>query len=40
MEVIKTHENEENSRELKWKLRAGNQRITNFKTFELAVLNR
>ena len=33
------HENRENSREFKWKLRAGNQRITNFETFQLAVLN-
>ena len=34
------HENRENSREFKWKFRARNQRITNFETFQLAVLNR
>ena len=34
------HEDRENSREFKWKFRAGNQRITNFETFQLAVLNR
>ena len=27
------HEDRENSREFKWKFRAGNQRITNFETF-------
>ena len=32
------HEDRENSRESKF--RAGNQRITNFDTFQLAVLNR
>ena len=34
------HEDGENSCEFKWKFRAGNQRITNFETFQLAVLNR
>ena len=34
------HEDKENSREFKWKFREGNQRITNFETFQLAVLNR
>ena len=33
------HEDRENSCEFKWKFRAGNQRITNFETFQLAVLN-
>ena len=28
------HEDGENSREFKWKFRAGNQRITNFETFQ------
>ena len=32
------HEDGENSREFKWKFRAGNQHITNFETFQLAVL--
>ena len=40
MEVIKIHEDGENSREFKWKFRAGNQRITNFEIFQLDVLNR
>ena len=31
------HEDRENSREFKWKFRAGNQRITNFETFQLAI---
>ena len=40
MEVIKNmHEDGENSREFLWKFRAGNQPITNFETFQLAVLN-
>ena len=34
------HEDRENLRELKWKFRAGNQHITNFETFQFAVLNR
>ena len=34
------NEDRENSREFKWKFRAGNQRITNFEIFQLAVLNR
>ena len=35
MKVIKKmHEDEENLREFKWKFRAGNQRITNFETFQ------
>ena len=34
------HEDGENSREFNWKFRAENQRITNFETFQLAVLNR
>ena len=34
------HEDRENSREFKWKFRAGNQRITNFETFQSAVLKR
>ena len=33
------HEDGENSRKFKWKSRAGNQRITNFETFQSAVLN-
>ena len=32
------HEDVENSRKFKLKFRAGNQRITNFETFQLAVL--
>ena len=28
------HEDGENSREFKWKFRAGNQRMTNFETFQ------
>ena len=34
------HEDGENSHEFKWKVRAGNKCITNFETFQLAVLNR
>ena len=34
------HEDRENLHEFKWKFRAGNQRKTNFETFQLAVLNR
>ena len=34
------HEDRENSREFKWKFKVGNQRITNFETFQLAILNR
>ena len=34
------HEDGENSGEFKCNFRAGNQRITNFETFQLAVLNR
>ena len=34
------HEDGEDSREFKQKFRAGNQRITDFETFQLAVLNR
>ena len=33
------HEDREKLREFKWKFRTGNQRITNFETFQLAVLN-
>ena len=33
MKVLKMHEDIENSREFKWKFRAGYQRITNFKLF-------
>ena len=39
MKVIKMHEDGETSCEFKWKFGAGNQRITNFETFQLAVLN-
>ena len=28
------HADGENSREFKWKFRAGNQRVTNFETFQ------
>ena len=34
------HEDGENSHEFKWNFKAGNQRITNFETFQLAALNR
>ena len=34
------HEDRGNSRIFKRKFRAGNQRITNFETFQSAVLNR
>ena len=34
------HEDGENSRDFMWKIRAGNQRITNFDTFQSDVLNR
>ena len=40
MEVIKMHEDSENSREFKWKFTVGNQRIRYFEIFQLAVLNR
>ena len=33
----KMHEDSEHSRKFKWKFRAGNQRITNFESFQLAV---
>ena len=36
----KMHEDRETSREFKWRFRAGNQRITNFETFQFTVLNR
>ena len=34
------HGDRENSCDIKWKFRAGNQHITNFETFQLVVLNR
>ena len=34
------HEDGVNSREFKWKFRAANPCITDFETFQLAVLNR